>query len=111
MATALNVENRIKPKRKIALAIGIGNYTDGRNLPNAINDAEDITDALKRMGFSIDKPQLDLNYRTMKGVLTDFECSIETGDLVLFYFAGHGIQWEVCTVIIINQKQFLHLIF
>ena len=22
--------------------------------------------------------------------------SIEPGDIVLFYFAGHGTQWEVC---------------
>ncbi|CAF3203982.1 unnamed protein product [Rotaria sp. Silwood2] len=30
----------------------------------------------------------------MKHVVIDFEESIESENMVLFYFAGHGIQWE-----------------
>ena len=96
----IKMATKTRPKRKLALVIGIGNYTDGRNLPNAINDAQDVTAALKRMNFIIKDAQLDLNYREMKLAITDFECSIERGDLVLFYFAGHGIQWEVCIAVV-----------
>ncbi|CAF3085063.1 unnamed protein product, partial [Rotaria sp. Silwood2] len=30
----------------------------------------------------------------MQHAIIDFENSTEQGDMVLFYFAGHGIQWE-----------------
>jgi len=82
--------------RKVALVIGIGDYKDGNHLPNAINDAKDVTNALKKIGFNIDEPKLNLTYRNLKHTLIDFEGSFTSGDLVLFYFAGHGTQWEVC---------------
>jgi len=82
--------------RKIALVIGNGEYTDGPALPNAIKDAKDVAAALKRIGFIIHERKLNLSYRDMRMCLTDFECSVKKKDLVLFYFAGHGIQWEVC---------------
>ncbi len=91
MATTSN-----NPKRRIALVIGNGDYADGQNLPNAIKDAKDVAAALKRISFIIHEPKLNLNYRDMRMCLADFECSVENNDLVLFYFAGHGIQWEVC---------------
>ncbi len=37
MATTSN-----NSKRRIALVIGNGDYTDGQNLPNAIKDAKDV---------------------------------------------------------------------
>ena len=93
MPTASN-----NPKRKIALVIGNGEYTDEqtRTLPNAIKDAKDVAAALKRIGFIIHERKLNLSYRDMRMCLTDFECSVKKKDLVLFYFAGHGIQLEVC---------------
>ena len=82
--------------RKLALVIGIGEYADGNHLPNAINDAKDVTNALEQIGFDIDEPKLNLTYQNMEHALTNFKYSLKTGDLVLFYFAGHGTQWEVC---------------
>ena len=82
--------------RKIALVIGIGEYANGDNLPNAINDAKDVANALKQIGFKIDEPKLNLTHEKMDILLTKFKHSFTSGDLVLFYFAGHGTQWDVC---------------
>jgi len=82
--------------RKVALVIGIGDYKDGNHLPNAINDAKDVTNALEQIGFDIDEPKLNLTHEEMDILLTNFKYSLKTGDLVLFYFVGRGTQWEVC---------------
>ena len=98
MATKKPVGSTNGPRRKLALVIGIGDYEGGQNLSNAVNDAKKMSSALKKIGFVIDGdgPKLNLKYNEMRHALVDFEDSIKTGDMVLFYFAGHGRQWEVC---------------
>ena len=81
--------------RKRAIVIGNGMYATGNNLPNALNDAIDIAAALKEIDFIIDEPKLNLTYEEMDIALTRFKHSLKNGDLALFYFAGHGVQWEV----------------
>ena len=98
MATWSTTVSTNSQVRKLALVIGISDYADGQKLPNAINDAKDITSSLKRMGFIIDEPKLNLDNKQMQLVLTEFQYSVEKGDIVLFYFAGHGTQWEVCII-------------
>ncbi|CAF4092259.1 unnamed protein product, partial [Rotaria sordida] len=82
-----------KPRRKLALVIGIGKYDHCEELQNPENDANDMSEALESIGFLVTK-KLDLKRADMKHVVIDFEESIEPDDMVLFYFAGHGIQWE-----------------
>ena len=83
-------------RRKRALVIGISEYEEGRKLPNTVKDANDMSSMLEKIGFIIDEPKLNLTKRDMKIVLAEFEDLIKAGDMVLFYFAGHGIQFEVC---------------
>ncbi len=107
MATKTTVDSTNGPRRKLALVIGIGDYEEGKKLPNAVNDAKEMSSALKKMGFFIggnepklylkyNEPKPNLKYNEMRAALLAFECSIKAGDMVLFYFAGHGRQWEVC---------------
>ncbi|CAF3293856.1 unnamed protein product [Rotaria socialis] len=49
--------------------------------------------ALKSIGFIV-TPVLHPTRGDMKRILVEFEDSIEPGDIVLFYFAVHGTQWE-----------------
>ncbi|CAF1322133.1 unnamed protein product [Adineta steineri] len=92
MATSIIPDSR----RKLALVIGIGNYATATDLPNAINDAEAISSALKSIGFILHEggPKLNPTCKEIRHALVDFEHSIEVGDMILFYYAGHGIQWE-----------------
>lgn len=81
-------------RRKLALIIDIGDYVTENGLPNAINDAKDMSTALQSIGFVIhdNEPNLNLTYKEMRHVITDFVCSVEAIYLVLFSFAGDGTQ-------------------
>ncbi|CAF5126250.1 unnamed protein product [Rotaria sp. Silwood1] len=81
------------PRRKLALVIGIGKYDHCEELKNPENDANDMSSTLESIGFIVTK-KLGLKRAEMKHVIIDFEESIQSDDMVLFYFAGHGIQWE-----------------
>ncbi|CAF3727924.1 unnamed protein product [Rotaria sp. Silwood1] len=81
-------------KRKLALVIGIGEYENIKKLSNPEKDANDMSFALNEIGFTV-TVALHLEHKEMKNVLKIFEDSIESGDMILFYFAGHGVQWKV----------------
>ncbi|CAF1456087.1 unnamed protein product [Rotaria magnacalcarata] len=82
-----------KAKRKLALVIGIGKYQHIGSLSNPENDADDMTSELKSIGFTVMKA-LHLTRDKMNSVLEEFKKSIQQSDMVLFYFAGHGVQWK-----------------
>ncbi|CAF1450320.1 unnamed protein product, partial [Rotaria sp. Silwood1] len=94
MATNSGSNTISRPHRKLALVIGIGNYESGEILRNTINDAHEMSSKLNSIGFISDGPQLDLTHEAMELALVKFKHSIREGDMVLFYFAGHGTQWE-----------------
>lgn len=91
--TATVATNRVCGK--LALVIGIGEYKNCGKLVNPQNDANDMSSALTSIGFTV-TTKLDLKRVEIMHTLADFEASIQPGDMVLFYFAGHGVQWEVC---------------
>ncbi|CAF4810516.1 unnamed protein product [Rotaria sp. Silwood1] len=84
----------LRLRRRLALVIGIGDYENVSKLKSSQNDAKELSFLLQRIGFIIDQPQLDKKLAQMKHILVDFENSIQSNDIVLFYFAGHGTQWK-----------------
>jgi len=76
--------------RRIALVIGNGAYKSDP-LRNPVNDATDIADALKKLGFSVSL-KTDANQRNMKQAIRAFGKKLRKGGVGLFYFAGHGVQ-------------------
>ncbi|CAF1613167.1 unnamed protein product [Didymodactylos carnosus] len=85
--------SRFVDQEKRALVIGISQYEDGSNLRNPQNDANDMAAALEKIGFAVTKG-INMKADEMDESISSFVCSIEGADLVLFYFAGHGCQWE-----------------
>ncbi|CAF1464884.1 unnamed protein product [Rotaria sp. Silwood1] len=97
MATQSQADTYSEPRVKLAIVIGISNYDHEKQLENAENDATDMSTILKKIGFVVSKPKPeDLTCKRMEHVLNDFKYSIKPGDIVVLYFAGHGLQWEVC---------------
>ncbi|CAF2840187.1 unnamed protein product [Rotaria sp. Silwood2] len=94
-------------RRKLALVIGIGDYEDGQKLEDPENDANDMSSALETIGFIVTK-KLNLKRVAMKHAIIDFEESIESGDIILFFFAGHGAQWEDVNYIIPADNDCIH---
>lgn len=81
--------------KRIALVIGNADYDpDIGKLKNPVNDAGDMADALKRLGFSLvgGKAQLNLSRRQMLEQIREFGSQIRQGGVGVFYFAGHGVQ-------------------
>lgn len=77
--------------RRMALVIGNSQYEYVSNIPNSANDARDIAAALGRISFNVTE-LYDLDYRQMRLALRDFSDKAATADVVLVYFAGHGIE-------------------
>jgi len=76
--------------RRIALVIGNGAYKSSP-LRNPVNDATDIANALRNLGFSVIL-KTNANQRIMKESIRVFGKKLRLGGVGLFYFAGHGLQ-------------------
>ena len=80
-----------KPEKRVALVIGVGDYATARKLANPVSDAHAVETALKAMGFKV-VVETDRNGRRLSAALDDFVEDNKGADLVLVFFAGHGIQ-------------------
>ncbi|CAF1176372.1 unnamed protein product [Didymodactylos carnosus] len=77
---------------KLALVIGNNSYSK-HPLTNCVNDATDLSDTLRKIGFDVELG-IDCNYQKMTQLVEAFADRINDQDLVLFYFSGHGVQWQ-----------------
>ena len=76
---------------RIALVIGNSTYENVAKLPNPVNDAGSISEALKRLGFDVTLAR-NLNSGDMRKVLRDFGHRASGADMAVVYYAGHGIE-------------------
>jgi tetratricopeptide (TPR) repeat protein len=80
----------VKKERRVALVIGNSNYAEKR-LNNPLNDANDMAQALRNLGFEVSL-KTDLNNRQMQEEIGKFNQELRPGGVGLFYYAGHGLQ-------------------
>ena len=80
----------ISVQRRMALVIGNAAYQEGA-LKNPVNDAEDLSASLRRLGFEV-AVKSNLGKRGMEQALNEFTRQLRTNDLAVFYFSGHGVQ-------------------
>jgi len=80
---------------RIALVMGNSNYgKEIGNLPNPVNDAALIAQALQQTGFEVIKVT-DADWKTMKRKIQDFGDKLAAAGpqaTGLFFYAGHGVQ-------------------
>jgi tetratricopeptide (TPR) repeat protein len=85
----------LSAQQKYALVIGNGAYTGITRLNNPVNDANDISAALRDLGFTVDQltdaglVQMDEAVMRLKNRL-----AAERGSYGFFYYAGHGVQFN-----------------
>jgi uncharacterized caspase-like protein len=75
---------------KVALVIGNGDY-ENRRLKNPVNDANDLSQELGRLGFDVMK-RTNVTLQELDEAIIKFKQKIKPGGVALFYFAGHGMQ-------------------
>jgi hypothetical protein len=78
--------------KRVALIIGNGAYKNTSALSNPPNDAADVAEALKAIGFAVTL-KIDVEKRQMDQAIAQFARDGRGADAVLFYYAGHGMQY------------------
>ena len=78
-------------QRRVALVIGNAAYTHAPALRNSTNDATDIADALRQVGFQV-VIGTDLSQEDMENSVNEFRALAQDAEAALFYYAGHGVQ-------------------
>jgi hypothetical protein len=85
-------------ERRVALVVGNAQYVHAPALPNPRNDAQDMSDLLKKVGFEVILG-LDLDQTSFARTIDDFARALDGADVGMFFYAGHGLQ--------INEKNYL----
>lgn len=76
---------------RLALVIGNSDYAHVPYLPNAAQDARDVTSALRQLGFEV-YDGYDLTRVEALLLIAEVTGRLQPDDLALFYFSGHGVQ-------------------
>jgi uncharacterized caspase-like protein len=97
LGAALTVSDA-KAERRVALVIGNSGYVHATGLRNPRNDASDMAEALKKLGFEVVVGH-DLNQQQFAQSIERYARILEDADVGLFFYAGHGLQ--------INDKNYL----
>ena len=77
---------------RVALLIGNNNY-GGAPLRNAVNDAKDLGDALKELGFKVIVRENATRKDMIEGIL-EFGTALEGAKTAFFFYAGHAMQFK-----------------
>ena len=75
-----------------ALVIGNAGYQSVGTLNNATADAVSFAKALENFGFTV-ALHTDIRAQEFKTAVFEFTNQVETGAEVIFYYAGHGVQF------------------
>jgi uncharacterized protein len=76
---------------RVALVVGNSAYQNAPALANPMNDARDMTVALKSVGFDVVEA-LDADRRKLDGAMRAFTDKLAYADVALFFYAGHRLQ-------------------
>jgi len=88
------VEEPLHPQKRLALVMGNAEYQGYAPLKNPVNDATDLAKVLEKLNFEVTL-KTNLNYAQMEDAIFDFYDKLtENKGVGLFYFAGHGVQYN-----------------
>lgn len=80
-----------KAQSRVALVIGNSAYQNVPALPNPVNDANDISAALKQLGFDV-KILTDAKFDDIRRTLILFGQQARGAEFAVVFFAGHGME-------------------
>jgi YVTN family beta-propeller protein len=77
--------------KKLAIVFGEKDYKYAGALVNPLNDAQDVSDSLKKLGFTV-YTYYNSDFKTMTAALDDWYTKISKYEVALFYYSGHGAE-------------------
>lgn len=77
--------------QRVALVIGNTAYKHTKPLRNPRNDATDMAEKLKDLGFRVIEG-FDLNKAALEGKVREFAGAAQGAEAALLFYAGHGLQ-------------------
>jgi len=80
-------------QRKIAIAVGVSNYEHAGILKNTLNDATDISNKLRLLGFDVTSI-LDPDIKSLNLKIDSITKLLTNKDIFMFYFSGHGAEYN-----------------
>ena len=83
----------LSAEQRTALVIGNANYEGMNRLRNPANDARDIGKKLAGLGFKV-TTLIDATQQKMDDAIYDFGTNLAEGRVGLFYYSGHGAQYQ-----------------
>jgi len=92
-STAISIE-KLQPviyANRKALIIGNNSYQKIAKLQTAIEDANLMSEVLASLGFQVNL-SLDVTEKKLKADLRNFKNLVKSGDEVVIFYAGHGVQ-------------------
>ncbi|MDQ6434689.1 caspase family protein [Mesorhizobium sp. LHD-90] len=90
LVAASAAENAVSGRRA-ALVIGNSGYENLPKLPNAVNDAERISQVLSDANFEVTVGE-NLDKAGLEKTVREFLQTLSDGDVALFYYTGHAVQ-------------------
>jgi uncharacterized caspase-like protein len=78
-------------EKRVALVVGNSAYKEVGTLANPVNDASEIASALKASGFDVILGT-NVDKRAFDNKVRDFAGLLESADVAIFFYAGHGLQ-------------------
>jgi Caspase domain len=91
VAALLALSVRAHAQTRIALVIGNSAYQKVANLANPAHDAQDVSESLRRLGFTVNTVT-DADFDGFRRALRDFGRMAPNAEMAVFYFAGHGVE-------------------
>jgi len=79
--------------KRVALVIGNSEYGTQLRLPNPSNDARDMADSLRSLGFEV-IVRVNADKQGFMQALAEFSRTVAGAEIGLFYYAGHGMQFN-----------------
>ena len=91
VCAALCAANPARAETRVALVVGNSAYSHAPKLTNPMNDAHDMTAAIKSAGFDVIEA-INADKKKLDAALRDFAEKLSAADVALFFYAGHGLQ-------------------
>jgi uncharacterized caspase-like protein len=92
LALVISAASATHAEKRVALVIGNATYKNAATLQNPKNDATDVSEALKRLGFET-IIGLDLDKAGMDEKMINFSRAARDADVALVYYSGHAMQF------------------